>query len=53
MYVYYYLVSLWDLKHYCDLAPNGKDWEYRDTIVLSQFEEMIKELLDVEVPYVI
>jgi hypothetical protein len=37
-----------DLKHYCDLAPNGKDWEYRDTIIAELTEEMIKELLDVE-----
>jgi hypothetical protein len=41
---------LWDLKHYCDLAPNGKDWEYRDTIIAfpELTEEMIVELLDVE-----
>jgi hypothetical protein len=32
-----------DLKHYCDLAPNGKDWEYRDTIIA--FPELTEEMI--------
>jgi len=33
---------LWDLKNYCDNAPNGNDWHYNVTLIM--FPEIKSEI---------